>query len=108
MGVNSPGNNPPTAGDPQRLSPRNRHCLNKLTPTDTLMNHTNIKQSLASHIQHAKNLAYLGHPYVLSELNSIANQGIDGETNVFGDALWLVDLSLWAGAHVRTSPPSIF
>lgn len=78
----------------------------KLTATDTLMNHTNIKQSLASHIQRAKNLAHLGHPYVLGELNSIANQGINGETNVFGDALWLVDFSLWAGAHVRASLPS--
>lgn len=66
------------------------------------MNHTNIKLSLASHIQRAKNLAYLGHPYVLGELNSMARQGIDGETNVFGDALWLVDFSLWAGANVST------
>lgn len=65
------------------------------------MNHTNIKLSLASHIQRAKNLAHLGHPYVLGELNSIARQGIDGETNVFGDALWLVDFSFWAAAHVR-------
>lgn len=68
------------------------------------MNHTNIKLSLASHIQRAKNLAYLGHPYVLGELNSIARQGINGETDVFGDALWLVDFSLWAAAHVRTFP----
>lgn len=71
------------------------------------MNHTNIKLSLASHIQRAKNLAYLGHPYVLGELNSIARQGIDGETNVFGDALWLVDFSFWAAAHVRPSRSSL-
>lgn len=57
-------------------------------------------QSLAPQIQRAKNLAYLGHPYTLGETNSIANQGRIGETNVFGDALWLVDFSLWSAAHV--------
>lgn len=71
------------------------------------MNHTNIKESLASHIQRAKNLAYLGHPYVLGELNSIANQGINGVTNVFGDALWLVDFSLYAAANVNSQPRSL-
>ncbi|GLI73358.1 hypothetical protein PoHVEF18_001575 [Penicillium ochrochloron] len=64
-----------------------------------LMNHTNIMQSLAPHIQRAKNLAYLGHPYTLGETNSIANQGRNGESNVFGDALWLVDFSLWSAAN---------
>ncbi|KAJ5370389.1 uncharacterized protein N7496_006481 [Penicillium cataractarum] len=64
-----------------------------------LMNHTNIVQNLAAQIQRAKNLAYLGHPFTLGELNSIANQGRNGETNVFGDALWLVDFSLWCAAH---------
>lgn len=64
------------------------------------MNHTNIIQNLAPQIQRAKNLAYLGHPYTLGELNSIANQGRNGETNLLGDALWLVDFSLWAAEHV--------
>lgn len=66
------------------------------------MNHTNIVRSLAPQIQRAKNLAYLGHPYILGELNSIAGQGRNGETNVFGDALWLVDFSLWSAAHVNS------
>ncbi|CAI7634346.1 unnamed protein product [Penicillium bialowiezense] len=65
----------------------------------TLMNHTSIVQNLQQQIQRSENLAYLGLPYTLGELNSIANQGRDGETNVFGDALWLVDFSLWAAEH---------
>lgn len=64
------------------------------------MNHTRIAQNLQQQIQRSENLAYLGLPYTLGELNSIANQGRDGETNVFGDALWLVDFSLWAAEHV--------
>lgn len=67
------------------------------------MNHTNIMQNLAPQIKRAENLAYLGLPYTLGELNSIANQGVNGETNVFGDALWLVDFSLWAAVHVRAT-----
>jgi hypothetical protein len=64
------------------------------------MNNINIIQNLAPQIQHAKNLAYLGHPYTLGELNSIANQGRNGETSVLGDALWLVDFALWAAEHL--------
>ena len=63
------------------------------------MNHTSVISNLAAHIQRAKNLAYLGYPYTLGETNSIAGQGRNGETNVFGDALWLVDFSLWAAEH---------
>lgn len=63
------------------------------------MNHTSITTNLASHIQRAQNLTSLHHPYVLGEMNSIAKQGRNGETNVFGDALWLVDFSLWAAEH---------
>lgn len=63
------------------------------------MNHTSIITNLASHIQRAHNLTSLHHPYVLGEMNSIAKQGRNGETNVFGDALWLVDFSLWAAEH---------
>ncbi|KAJ5985238.1 hypothetical protein N7499_008485 [Penicillium canescens] len=40
-----------------------------------------------------------GHPYTPGELNSIANQGRNSETNVPGDALWLADFSLWAAEH---------
>ncbi|KAJ5951122.1 uncharacterized protein N7479_009535 [Penicillium vulpinum] len=82
MGVNSPPL-PPAQLDLQR----------------TLMNHTKIVQNLAAQIKRSENLAYLGLPYTLGELNSIANQGVNGETNVFSDALWLVDFSLWAAVH---------
>lgn len=69
------------------------------------MNHTNVVESLKSHIQRAQKLAYLGHPYILGETNSIGVQGRDGETNVFGDALWVVDFSLWAAEHVYSYIP---
>ncbi|KAJ5131926.1 hypothetical protein N7448_006084 [Penicillium atrosanguineum] len=82
MGANAPSN-PPAA----------------LQLQETLMNHTNIVSNLAAQIERSHNLAYLGHPYTLGELNSMANQGINGVTDVFGDALWLVDFSLWAVAH---------
>ncbi|KAJ5383068.1 hypothetical protein N7517_000979 [Penicillium concentricum] len=82
MGVNAPPL-PPAQLDLQR----------------TLMNHTNIMKNLALQITRSENLAYLDLPYTLGELNSIANQGVNGETNVFGDALWLVDFSLWAAVH---------
>ncbi|KAJ5939579.1 hypothetical protein N7466_002713 [Penicillium verhagenii] len=65
----------------------------------TLMNHTNIVDNLELQIQRMKNIAHIGHPYTLGETNSIANQGRNGETNVFGDALWVVDFSLWAAAN---------
>ncbi|KAJ5630806.1 uncharacterized protein N7484_010906 [Penicillium longicatenatum] len=71
----------------------------------TLMNHTNIVDNLALQIQRMNNLAYLGHPYILGETNSIANQGRNGESNVFGDALWVVDFSLWAATNVGTPYP---
>lgn len=70
------------------------------------MNHTNIQQNLEAQIQRAKTLEYLGHPYTIGKLNSIAKQGITGETDVFGDALWLVDFSFWAAAHVLQPIPS--
>ncbi|KAJ5684626.1 uncharacterized protein N7477_000971 [Penicillium maclennaniae] len=82
MGVNEPPN-PPAALQLQEI----------------LMNHTNIVSNLASQVERSNKLAFLGLPYTLGELNSIANQGIDGVTNVFGDALWLVDFSLWSAAH---------
>ncbi|KAJ6131215.1 hypothetical protein N7523_001675 [Penicillium sp. IBT 18751x] len=82
MGVNAPPN-PPAALQLQEI----------------LMNHTNIVSNLASQIERSHKLAFLGLPYTLGELNSMANQGIDGVTNVFGDALWLVDFSLWSAAH---------
>lgn len=66
------------------------------------MNHTNIVGSLQTHVERAQRLAYLGHPYILGETNSVGVQGRNEESNVFGDTLWLVDYSLWAAANVRT------
>lgn len=76
--------------------------------SETLMNHTNIVDSIEPHSKRAQNLAYLNHPYIIGEMNSIAKQGRSGESNVFGDALWLVDFSLWAAEHVRFLSPIRF
>ena len=69
------------------------------------MNHTRIVDNLSSHVKRAKNLAYLDHPYILGETNSIAVQGRNGITDVFGDALWMVDYSLWAATNVSQCYP---
>ncbi|RMJ23722.1 hypothetical protein PHISP_05402 [Aspergillus sp. HF37] len=42
------------------------------------MNHTSIVNNLARQVERRKKLAYLGHPFVLGELNSIAGEGITG------------------------------
>lgn len=70
------------------------------------MNHTNIVNNLAYQIERANNLAHLGHNFTLGETNSMAKQGRPGASNTFGDALWLVDYSLWSAAHVRLTPPT--
>ncbi|CAG8948131.1 unnamed protein product [Penicillium salamii] len=98
MGVNSPPQLP-APFDLQRKATALGISWALLTIAGTLMNHTSIVQNLQQQIQRADNLAYLGLPYTLGELNSIANQGRNGATNVFGDALWLVDFSLWAAEH---------
>ncbi|KAI9924234.1 hypothetical protein MW887_007184 [Aspergillus wentii] len=66
---------------------------------ELLMNHSSIVGSLGPHIELARNLSDLGLPYILSETNSIAGQGRINKTDVLGDALWLVDYTLWVGAH---------
>lgn len=101
MGVNlDPTSN--GADDLQSMTIRNSEILYTiLTKLETLMNHTSIVGNLAPQISRSKDLAYLGHAYTLGETNSIAGQGRNGETNVFGDALWMVDYSLWAAANVR-------
>ncbi|KAJ5365473.1 hypothetical protein N7517_008359 [Penicillium concentricum] len=72
------------------------------TPSDLqkiLMNHTNVVEALKTHVERAQNLSYLGHPYVISETNSIGFQGRNGQSDVFGSALWVVDFSLWAAQN---------
>ncbi|OQE04651.1 hypothetical protein PENVUL_c031G10233 [Penicillium vulpinum] len=66
---------------------------------EVLMNHTNVVEALKTHVQRAQNLSHLGHPYTLSETNSIGVQGLNGQSDVFGSALWVVDFSLWAAEN---------
>ncbi|KAF9885639.1 hypothetical protein FE257_012730 [Aspergillus nanangensis] len=66
---------------------------------ELLMNHSSVIGSVGPHVELARNLSYLGLPYVLSETNSIAGQGRINTTDVMGDALWVVDFTLWVGAN---------
>lgn len=71
--------------------------------TDNYLNHSFIVENLASHIDRAQKLSYLGLPYTFGETSSMAIQGREELSDTFGMALWLVDYSLWAGAHVCPS-----
>ena len=67
-----------------------------VTLQSTLMNHTAIVNSIASHVTLAKQLApYGAGPYVMGETNSLSGGGATGLSNVFGAALWVVDYALW-------------
>ncbi|KAG0645276.1 Beta-glucuronidase [Hyphodiscus hymeniophilus] len=67
-----------------------------VTLQSTLMNHTSIVRSIASHVTLAKELQkYCSAPYVMGETNSLSGGGASGLSNVFGAALWVVDYTLW-------------
>lgn len=71
------------------------------------MNHTAVVGSIGAHLQLKDNISHYGLPYILGESNSISGQGVDGITDVFGSALWVVDYSLWAAANVHLSDLSL-
>ena len=62
----------------------------------TLMNHTSIINSIASHVTLAQELQqYCAAPYVMGETNSLSGGCASGLSNAFGAALWVVDYALW-------------
>lgn len=76
-------------------------CITKLTPRlATLMNHTNLVNSVKPHLElntfHRQN----GRKYTIGETNSISGQGAHGVSDVFGSALWLVDYCLYIASQV--------
>jgi hypothetical protein len=67
-----------------------------VTLQSTLMNHTSIVNSIASHVILAQELQkYCSAPYIMGETNSLSGGGASGLSNVFGAALWVVDYALW-------------
>ncbi|OCK80416.1 glycoside hydrolase family 79 protein [Lepidopterella palustris CBS 459.81] len=71
-----------------------------ITLQGTLMNHTSTVTSVSKQNAEANALATAGMtiPFILGETNSLSNEGTPGLSNVFGAALWGVDLSLYCAA----------
>jgi hypothetical protein len=63
----------------------------------TLMNHTAVVNTIASHVKLAAEINQNDDsaPYVMGETNSLSGGGSNGTSNVFGAALWVVDYTLW-------------
>ena len=59
----------------------------------TLMNHTAVTNSIASHVRYAESLANIDADYILGEQNSLYGGGASGLSNVFGAALWVLEFS---------------
>lgn len=79
-----------------------------VTLQKTLMNHTAVKESVATHINLSQALdsrgLAKGAPYFYGEMNSLYHQGRPGLSNSFGAALWGVDFNLYsASKSIRRS-----
>lgn len=64
----------------------------------TLMNHTNVVHAINSHVKYANTLANVPADYILGEHNSLFGGGAEGTSNVFGAALWVLEISLNAAS----------
>lgn len=79
-----------------------------VTLQKTLMNHTAVKESVATHVNLSQALDARGlakdAPYFYGEMNSLYHQGRPGLSNSFGAALWGVDFNLYsASKSIRRS-----
>lgn len=74
-----------------------------VTLQKTLMNHTAVINSVDKHLNATRiyNSEHLtpGIPYILSEMNSLYNQGKPGLSSSFGAALWGVDFNLYCASQ---------
>ncbi|KAH7132105.1 hypothetical protein B0J11DRAFT_548109 [Dendryphion nanum] len=71
-----------------------------VTLSNTLLNHEKTVSSISAHIKSLTTLKAAGMPldYILSETNSLSNQGAPNLSNSFGAALWTLDYSLYAAS----------
>lgn len=63
------------------------------------MNHTSTVDSASAFLAVRDELAYIGIPFILGEMNSLYNEGAPGLSNAFGAALWGVDFNLWCASQ---------
>ncbi|KAH8812694.1 glycoside hydrolase family 79 protein [Xylogone sp. PMI_703] len=69
-----------------------------VTLQGTLMNHTNVVNAVQGHVRYANSLANVPADYILGEHNSLYGGGAAGTSNVFGAALWVLEISLNAAS----------
>jgi Glycosyl hydrolase family 79 C-terminal beta domain len=69
-----------------------------VTLQGTLMNHTSVVNAINSHVKYANSLANVPADYILGEHNSLYGGGAAGTSNVFGAALWVLEISLNAAS----------
>lgn len=69
-----------------------------VTLQSTLMNHTVTADSINAHVKIAQELATYSTNYILGELNSLSGGGAVGLSNVFGAALWNLDVIAYAAS----------
>ena len=69
-----------------------------VTLQGTLMNHTAVVNSINKHVKYANALADVPADYILGEHNSLYGGGAAGTCNVFGAALWVLEISLNAAS----------
>jgi hypothetical protein len=69
-----------------------------VTLQGTLMNHTSVVNAINNHVNYANSLANVSADYILGEHNSLYGGGAAGISNVFGAALWVLEISLNAAS----------
>lgn len=69
-----------------------------VTLQKTLMNHTSVVNAINNHVKYANSLAQVPADYILGEHNSLYGGGASGTSNVFGAALWVLEISLNAAS----------
>ncbi|KAG5926114.1 hypothetical protein E4U53_003157 [Claviceps sorghi] len=70
-----------------------------VTMEGVLMNHTAVVQAVQTHVDFAREkLGDFPAPYVIGQLDSLDDGGVEGLTDTFGSALWAMDFALAAAA----------
>ncbi|KAH7001776.1 hypothetical protein B0J12DRAFT_733930 [Macrophomina phaseolina] len=68
-----------------------------------LLNHTFLAHHMEYFVEQSRYSVAHGLPYVIGETNSLASQGLQGVSNVFGAALWSIDYALYTAAATNVS-----
>ncbi|EKG09941.1 Glycoside hydrolase superfamily [Macrophomina phaseolina MS6] len=68
-----------------------------------LLNHTFLAHHMEYFVEQSRYSVAHGLPYVIGETNSLASQGLQGVSNVFGAALWSIGYALYTAAATNVS-----